>query len=73
MMRVTNEGVLAEVHEIRADIAKVETLIKEMNGRQRSDHDRITCIEQKVSIWAGTQVALTVIASSVAAWLGMRR
>ena len=62
---------------------KLDTVIAkldELGERQDADHDRIGDLEgelrrtnDRVSTWATGQSFLTVLASSVAAFLGMRR
>jgi hypothetical protein len=58
---------------IASDIAEMREDLKAMNGRQREDHDRITKVEERLNLWSLGQVAVSLLLSSLAAWLGMRK
>lgn len=58
---------------IADDIAEIKGDLKTMNGRQREDHDRVTKVEERLSLFSAGQLAISVLASSLAAWLGMRK
>ena len=57
---------------IAGDIAEIKEDLKAMNGRQREDHDRMTRLEERVNVRSGLLAALTVLASAIAAYLGIR-
>lgn len=61
------------VEALVEDCSEIKATVKEMNGRQRSDHDRITALETKLGIFGGAQAAFTAIAATVAAWFGANR
>jgi hypothetical protein len=58
---------------IASDIAEIKEDLKTMNGRQREDHDRITKVEERLNLWSLGQIAVSLLLSSLAAWLGMRK
>lgn len=73
MARVTNAELMAELKALREDVVEVKEQVKEMNGRQRDLTNRVTAVETRQSLWAAGLGGLAVVASAIAAWLGIDR
>lgn len=59
------DGVCDKLEEMHVDI-------KATNGRVRDHETRITRVEERVVLWSRLQAALTLAASSIAGYLGIR-
>jgi hypothetical protein len=58
---------------IANDVAEIKEDLKTMNGRQREDHDRVVKVEERLGLFSAGQFIVTLLASSIAAWLGIRK
>jgi len=61
-----------KLEEMHYDLLTLEGEIHEMNGRQRTDHDRIIRLEGHVGLLSIMGAGLTLIASTFAGWFGIR-
>lgn len=52
---------------------KIEKQLEAANDRQRKDHDKITGLETRLSIWGGAQAGFTTITAILAGWWGSQR
>jgi len=87
MGRVTNEqlagliggvddGLVAlagEVNLVKSKVDALQKTVADANGRQRRDHDKITKLETKVSVWGAGQAAWSTLVGVIAGWVGMQR
>jgi len=62
-----------QIEGLATDVGEIKVQLLAADDRQRGDHDKITALETRLGIWAGVQATLTVLASAVAAWLGLQR
>lgn len=62
-----------KLNSMHADILDIKTELLTMNGRQREDHDRIARVEERVRLLAFAQAGLTLIASTIAGFLGVKQ
>ena len=76
MAEITLATLSAQVESLAKNMSEDMTEIKEnlktMNGRQRDDHDRVMQLEERVNVRSGLLAALTVLASAIAAYLGIK-
>ena len=61
-----------KLEEMHYDLLTLEGEIHEMNGRQRTDHDRIVQLEGRIGLLSILGAGLTLIASTLAGWFGVR-
>ena len=84
MARVTNQqladligdglGVVAgQVAAVEDKVDALQKTVADANGRQRRDHDKITKLETKVSVWGAGQAAWSTLVGVIAGWVGMQR
>jgi len=64
---ITLETLDLKLDGIADDMAEMKTMIHEMNGRQRIDHDRIVRLEERVSTHARIQAALSTVLAAISA------
>lgn len=58
---------------IREDLTDIKSAVKDHEARIRSAHDIATSLTTRASIQQAGQVALTLVASAIAAWLGTQK
>lgn len=77
-------GVRAEIAALTAEVRALRDEVRQMRsdlcGRIGNHEERLRAAEgdlirldQRMGVWAGLLMALNLLASSVAAWLGIRR
>jgi hypothetical protein len=69
--RVTNKQLATMIEGLGKSVDDLAGDVKAMNGRQRTDHDAITMLEANLSTTAKAQATLTLIASVLAAAIGV--
>lgn len=69
-MSITLETLDVKLDGIAEDMSAISAQLKEMNGRQRADHDRIIKLEERVSTHARIQAALSAVLSTISAAIG---
>jgi hypothetical protein len=72
--------VLTQLEYIQRDIAmirsndmrEIKATLKEVADKQDAQDNRITSLETKVGVLGVISIAFTTVASSIAAWLGVK-
>jgi hypothetical protein len=69
----TMPKVSSDIAVIRTDISYIKKSIEDFNDWSNITEKRVTIVEQRVGVFAGINAALSILAGTIATYLGFRK